>query len=432
MKKTFDISDYQRIATLNKEPSSSIDVYIATLNGDNNPNKFYVVNAFKHSKVNHETFKNFFFFYSNQNKVKDMVNFLTSDKYFFAIFNYDNYVNIKTAFCDEKNTANYDTRCKILKDILLKLASLANMPTPAIICATKPENICLDSSNLTQIIYNFEEYPKYVKSDSRLIFDNIADIISIMLAQELKEKKFSLNPIYNRPLQLVVDKCKKNLYQNIPELIVDLEKAEKLCDVTDLKSAATAQINKRKKLIKRLTNVGLGLVITVSIFFLFKPLLANKNIPQESPTTIGNTTYNSKGNTSDNVVSIEDSIESEPEPTIDFSDIVIPPGTDIPYTEYIVQYGDTVESICKEQYNNENLVNAVYSFNNISDTIKLLAGSIIKLPSQSAIEEFVYNESSPFSSSSEFSLDDLLSDNSLSYYNTSSANTNTHVPNMIV
>lgn len=405
MKKALNISDYQRIATLNKEPNSNVDVYIATLKDDDQPDNFYIVNAFKHSKSNNETFRNFFFFYSSKNKFQDMTNFLTNDKYFFVIFKYNNYVSIQTTFSDEKNTSNYETRCNVLKDLLLKITSFADMPIPAVICATKPENICLDSRNLTQIIYNLEDYPKYSKSDSSPIYDNIADIIEIMLFNELKKSKLPFNTLYNKPLQLVLEKCRKHIYLNIPELIVDLEKAEKLCDVKDVKSVAMEQINRRKTYLKRFAWMGMGILIAVALFFLFQPLFIDKNVPKETPTTIGNTTYNQKENPSDKVVSVESSVP-EPAPSIDFSDVVIPAGTDIPYTEYIVQYGDTLQSICKFQYNNENLVNAVATFNNITDQENLIAGSILKLPVESVIEEFLPESNSSSSSSSQRSFFD--------------------------
>lgn len=405
MQKNLDISDYERIATLNKNVSSSIDVYIAKLKGSN---EFYIVNSFKHSKLNHETFRNFFFFYSNQSKTRDMTNFLTNDKYFYVIFKYNNYTNIKSKFSDEKNILNYTKRCDILKDILLKISILANMPIPAVICATKPENICIDKDNAPHITYNLEDYPKYTKHTIDSIFDNIADIISIILYKELEEKKITLNKIYNKPLIIVLDKCRKHIYKHIPELIVDLEKAEKLCDTTDIKSAATEQLNRKKMYLKRFAKFGMGIIIAASLFFLFKPLFVNKNIPQNSPTTIGNIIYNSQNNSTDKSVSVE-SPDPDPVPNIDYSSVSIAPGTDIPYEEYIVQYGDTLESICVYYYNNQNLVHAVSSFNGISNSSNLIVGSILKLPNASSIEEFLPSSSeeafeafSPYSSNISF------------------------------
>ena len=416
MQKNLDISDYERIATLNKDVSSNVDVYIAKLKGNNNLNEFYIVNAFKHSKLHNETFRNFFFFYSNQNKVRDMTNFLTNDKYFFVIFKYNNYTNIKAKFSDEKNILNYPKRCEILKDILLKISVLNDMPVPAVICATNPENICIDNDNTPHITYNLEDYPKYAKHTSDSVFDNIAEIISIILYKELEEKKLTLNKIYNKPLILVVDKCRKHIYKHIPELIVDLEKAEKLCDVTDLKSAATEQLNRKKMYFKRFAKIGMGIIIAAALFFFFKPLFVNKNVPQNSPTTIGNTIYNPQNNEADKSVSVESS-DPDPTPNIDYSSVSIAPGTDIPYEEYIVQYGDTLESICTSYYNNKNLVHAVSSFNGISNSSNLIVGSIIKLPNASSIEEFLPNssESEAFkkpSNSSNNSFNDFYIDNS--------------------
>lgn len=383
-----DISLYNKVATLSSSEMTGIDVYIAKTDQSN---KFYIINSFSHSKENQKTFKDFFLFFNNPNHAKDMVNFLTNEQKFFIIFNYSNNINIKHIFSDDKNVYNYPKRCEILNNILVKISSFSNMPTPAIICVTELKNICLDKENDPKIIYNFENYNNYNDNNVNLVFNNIADIISLLLEQELKTSRFSiLNLMYNKPIKIVLEKCRKGIYSNIPELIVDLKKAEQMCDTTDIKSLASKQVDKKRAYIKRAINI---LLIGATVAFLimtFYPLFINKNIPQATPTSIGSLIYN-YDSTPDTLIKIQ-SRPAPPEPEIDYSKVIIPANADIMYDEYIVQFNDTVSSVCKSYYNgNENLYNAIISFNNlnVSKDDRLQAGTILKMPIANVILDYL-------------------------------------------
>ncbi len=381
-----DISMYKRVATLNKNQKNGIDVYVATLHNKSS-SEFYIINSFEHSSENQKIFQDFFFFY-NDNNIIDFVNFLTDGNRFFVIFKYENNNGISYIFNKEKNIYNYKERCAILKDILIKISSISQMPVQALICATELNNIKIDNNKNVQIVYNFENYNNYIRNDTGIIYENIANIISVMLNQELEESKIPINSLYNKPLKIVIEKCKKHIYNSIPELILDLEKAEQACDKNDVKSAAYNYLNKKKEYLKRFSWIALSFMICFIIFFTFKPLFRNKNKPSSEPANIGAITYNKAAEAIDNNVDIQHPSNANSN-SIDFSSIVIPANSDILYNEYIVQYGDTLDSICKSYYSNENLSSAVKTFNNISDDAVLQAGTILKLPAQSAISKFV-------------------------------------------
>lgn len=58
-----------------------------------------------------------------------------------------------------------------------------------------------------------------------------------------------------------------------------------------------------------------------------------------------------------------------------------------PYTSYTIKYGDTLDSLALDFYNNPTLYWIICSFNHIQDPfITLKEGDIIKIPSLSTIE----------------------------------------------
>ncbi|MDO4731788.1 MAG: LysM domain-containing protein [Clostridia bacterium] len=259
--------------------------------------------------------------------------------------------------------------------------------------------------------YNFENYFQYYDKYNGCkpkIYKNISYIISTLLKKELKKNKIPFMGFYNKPYKMILQKCDTALYKNIPELVVEFTKAEKICDVQDTTSAASKYLSAKRKLLQKYVTGGLVLLIVAVIVYMFYPLFADKNAPSSIASKIGTLVYNENIYTPE-IFHVGDPV-SDPPPPFDYTSISIPANDDdILYEEYIVQYGDTFKSICQQYYNNENLVNAVVSFNSLNASDTLNAGFILKLPSPSVIEKFVVeteskNSRATSSSSSELDL----------------------------
>ena len=83
----------------------------------------------------------------------------------------------------------------------------------------------------------------------------------------------------------------------------------------------------------------------------------------------------------ENTISIPE--KEEPEIPIDLS---ISADTDITFTDYIVQYGDTFDSICTNNYSSKDFISTIKSFNNLQADSQLIAGTLIKLPDETAVK----------------------------------------------
>ncbi len=371
-----DISQYKILGTLLND--SNFSMWIASCpEYDNSSNKMYLINRFTQIKNNWTLFRDLFSCYSFP-KSKDIINFFSSKDSFYVVFNYTKGENIIEKFSDSNNTLNYGKRCQILKELFLKIDSLDYVPLYILLCFTDPNNIYIDSDNRPQIMYNLSKVTEYEDCNKALLFKNLSNIISIILGHELKDKAYS-------QLKIVVEKCNNNLYKSIPELIVELERAEKL--VTDsnfIKSIKSYIKRNKKKLIHYSIIYGSIILVCVLIFAVpFALKYLDKNGPVIS---LGNIKYNvsSNQNTATEILPIDTNSIANPD-TFDYS---VSPDSGLPSEDYVVQYGDTIESICSEHYSNPKFKTTIETFNNISDA-SLVAGMVLKLPTEVAASDYI-------------------------------------------
>lgn len=371
-----DISQYTIVGNL--VDNKNICVYVAAKTPDT-LDDLYIINRFPHTTVNENLFKGLFTYYSSDNKSKDMDNFFASEDYFFAVFKYKSGESIKKIFAKNVTTVDYNTRCKILSEILVKIDSISSMPLSTLLCATLIQNICIDSDGDFSIIYNFSEIDSFENANEKNLYENIAKIIEAALETELSKK-------YNHKLQIVLDKCRKQIYKSIPELIFDLEKTEEQCKDNNLKSYIMDYIDTNKKMIKRFSWIGGAILIVVGgASYIYSNFFSKNPASTSSSISIGNVTYTA-GTTSgnENVIS-NGGLSTSSEEIVEIKDLTISPDADIEFEDYIVQHGDTVKSICDANYGNDSFISAIASFNNISADSELVAGSIIKLPNRDAV-----------------------------------------------
>lgn len=391
----FDISNYNIVGTLSNELTCS--VWIASLKNDINPENLYIINRFQYNKYNLRFFKDFFSYYSKykESQNKDISNFFASDQYFYIVFKYIKAENIANKYHTSRLTDSLEKRFQILYSILIKLDSISSLPLYAFLSVISLDNICIDDNENVQIVYNLDKVLSNDKySSNKIVFVKIADIIRLMLSNELKNK-------YNSQIKIIVEKCEKQLFTSIPQLIIELKKIESTCTngnfqnkisklIKPVKSLFIKTFNtnfykKHRKQIKKYSWIcGSCLSLTLLIFLIFGATnINNKKIPIDS-FSLGNTTYvynQEQENPIENTISIPE--KEEPEIPIDLS---ISADTDITFTDYIVQYGDTFDSICTNNYSSKDFISTIKSFNNLQADSQLIAGTLIKLPDETAVK----------------------------------------------
>ena len=372
-----DISQYKIIGTLLN--NSNFSMWIASYPQSNSSNnKMYLINRFTQIKNNWTLFRDLFSCYSQPSKPKDIVNFFSSKDSFYVVFNYTKGENIIDKFNDDNNTLNYAKRCQILKELLLKINDLNYFPLYILLCFIDPNNIYIDADNRPQIMYNLSKVEEFKEYDNSLLFKNLSNIISIILKNELKNKSYG-------HLKIVLEKCNNNLYKSIPELIVELEKAENLITKQNFVKSIKSYIKRNKKKIIHYSIIFSSVLLICALIFVvpFALKYLDKNGPVVS---LGNIKYNvsSNQNTETEILPIDTDSTKVPD-TFDYS---VSPDSGLPSEDYVVQYGDTIESICSEHYSNAKFKTTIETFNNVSDA-SLVAGMILKLPTETSASDYI-------------------------------------------
>lgn len=376
-----DISQYDIIGTL--ADNNNFSAWIASETNSAGIENLCLVNRFPHSKGNQQIFKDFFSYYSSPNRSKDMVNFFASKDSFYIVFKYTKAECITDRFDEEKTTTDYNTRCAILHDILIKLQSISDLPLPAFVNASAASNICIDNDNKIQIIYNLNRLPDKQSATTAMVFDHIAEIIRLIFKHELNNR-------YNNQFHIILEKCDNHLYSSIPQLIVELEKAEKKPQESVLNASVKQFMAKHKKMIKRLSIIGGAGVGVLAVVLILNSLFGPGNKTSssgEDVIAVGNIKYSTASNQNTDITIDPKEITTSSSTSGSEIDFTLPANTDILSEDYIVQYGDTLESICESHYSSQDFVKTLETFNNISN-VQLVAGMIIKLPDETAASDF--------------------------------------------
>lgn len=381
MQRINDISKYKIIGTLSN--SSDFSAWIASYVDDKGINKMCLINRFSHNKANQSIFKDLFSWYSSDKCSKDMINFFSSKDSFYVIFNYTKGEQLSEKFRVDKTTLDYQTRCSILKSTLLKIDNFSSLPMYITLCLADYNNICIDNDNNVCMVYNLSRLKEFKDGSQDLLYKKLSDIISIILNHELSGK-------YYGQLKIVLEKCNNNLYSSIPELIFELERAEQIVSSNNNNFIGKIKkyIESNKEKVKRYSIIG-GSILAVCVCIFLIPFAIKLYNSQTGPVvTVGNIKYNvtSEQEAKIGIKPIELDISSD----INEDDLNYAVSSDsgLSSEDYVVQYGDTIATICANNYSSQKFVTTIETFNNISDA-GLVSGMIIKLPNETAVINYI-------------------------------------------
>lgn len=380
MRKINNLTDYVIIANISE--NNDCKVYIA-YKGENTSDNLYVINEFDYDKSDLYFFKKLFFMYSSPKKPKEFSDFFVEKEKFYAIFKYEEAPNIKKRYNKELSVTAFEDRCKTLELILIQIDSLVKFPYEIVGCVSEFENIKIDDNKSIHLAYDLSHISKYKGCNLNAVFENIKEIIYSLLPAECDAP-------FNKQLHIVLDKCKNGVYNSIPELIIELRHSEEISKTSSWIKYLKYQLSLRKPLISKLSTTSIWVLLVLGIFYLSYSTLtqgqrASKNA---SKVTIGNISYTGgKEDESEKTVSTEN--QDNQTNTKSSDDIILSEGLDMEYEDYIVQYGDTIPSICDQYYKEKKYETAISTFNGIDVDSKLTAGTILKLPNRTAIALYI-------------------------------------------
>lgn len=376
MHKVIKQGDYVVIATLHESENLNIKL---TYKGEKTLENMYTLNEFPYDKDDTTYFKILFDLFHSKNKPKDFVDFFVTDNNFYAVFKYHQAPNVPLKFKKDLITAKFEERCFLLENILIRIEKYYKSPIEFSGCISEPRNICVDGENNVYFTFDLRNTEKYSGKNTDVLFDHIHEIIYTILRPEADQG-------FNKQLHIVLDKCKNHVYTSIPELVIELRKAE----IVSKASNWISYLKYRFSLYKpQILHAGKNLLTFVIIFGLvyiaYDRISRGANVKVTNAVSIGNVNYTAdKEDDSEKTLTSENEAETQPKKTAG-SNITLSEGLDMEYEDYIVQQDDTVASIAKSYYNDEKYTTAISTFNGIETNEKLTPGSILKLPNRTAI-----------------------------------------------
>lgn len=372
MVKNNDISEYEIVGTLSDTENCS--VWIASKKDPTDSN-LYLINRFLHSAENLWIFKAFFSYNSSENKSSSMIDFFAVNGSFYIIFKYYNAECISERYTKEETMETFDRRCSVLSSIILKIEGLNTLPIGALVTASNPDNLCIDNDDKIHVIYALDKINENATMAD--VYKNIAALIKLMLKRELSNK-------YDKHLPLVIEKCENNIYTSIPELIVDLEMAEKKCQDSNLKTTVLKFVNDNKAKIKKYSIIGGCAVCVLLAPYLIYTLFFTAKDEQVKEVSLGIINYMS-GTSEEAKLDMIDTSSKKENTSQEVLDLYIYPDDNVQSQDYIVQYGDTLESICDSFYSSRNFVSTLQGFNSITSNAQLTAGLVIRIPDETDV-----------------------------------------------
>jgi len=380
MKQINNLTDYVIIANVSE--SNVCKVCIA-YKGENKLDNLYIINEFEYDKSDLYFFKKLFSIYSSPKKPKEFCDFFVNEEKFYAIFKYTEAPNIKELYNKKLGTTAFDDRCKILELILMKMDSLVKFPHELVGCVSESKNIKIDESKNICLAFNLSSISKYRGCTINAIFENIREIILNLLPAECEAP-------FNKQLHIVLDKCKNSVYTSIPELIIELKHAEEISKASSWIKYIKYQLSLRKPLITKASKISIWTMLALGLLYLgYSKLTEGQRSNQAAPkVTIGNISYNgNKEDESEKTVSTEN--QDNQTNVKSTENIILSKGLDMEFEDYIVQYGDTIPSICEQYYKEKRYETAISTFNGIEVDAKLTPGTILKLPNRTAIALYI-------------------------------------------
>lgn len=376
-------SDYLVVGNLFKDEKISVNI---ACKGEKRTENLYLLNEFIYDKEDLYIFKKLFSIFSSPRKPIEFVDFFVSNEKFYAAFKYDETNNIKKKYERALSTTHFDDRCRILELILMKMDSINTLGPEFAGCISEPENIKVDDEKNIIIDYNLKNIFKYRGANSKIIYKNIRNIIFSLLPAECSAG-------FNKQLHIVLDKCERGVYSSIPELIVELKKAEKISKSSSWISYIKYVYTLKKPIIDKISKGALTATIFIGIIYLINAQL-NKDKNENAAITsveIGNVKYSASSSDESDKTLGEDTSnkDNQSNNTASSENIILTEGLDIAFEDYIVQDGDTIASICENYYKETRYETAISTFNGIEVNDKLEAGTILKLPDKTAIALYI-------------------------------------------
>lgn len=157
------------------------------------------------------------------------------------------------------NELSFAEKIELLKSYFFEMSALNNLPLVLKIALTDPDNINVHSDG--HVYFNFLLKAEHFKTpmETSSFYSGIAQIIQTVFEKELTAKK-------GQKLQIIIEKCYKNLYHTLPEIIKDIEEVDTSSYLTRIIKRIKARYPKALEVFKKVSFAALAFL---ALFFIY-------------------------------------------------------------------------------------------------------------------------------------------------------------------
>ena len=376
MAETTQIPTYQYLGTL-------ADTLYLTAQVARRPDspELLLVNRVPHRQETRDFFCALYASYARRGERSDFLELFSINQDFYAVFRYNEGPSL-AALCAGCAGAG-GKRLRLLIDALFQVCSTVSGLPDAVVCSMlQPENLLVDDDEKIRLLYQL--HPEFLIDDAGCdIWSEAADLMGFMLEKELK------NPCY-KFLRNIHRMCGAGLYESLPAFISDLERAAKTMAETGPVQSLKAFFFRNKARLAQLSWLGMVTLFLCLVVYLITELTTQQTVEGIPISDIGTITYVAAQDEDGDSMQLTDPLQPVTGDGVDFSSL--PDRTaDLTSEDYVVQPGDTLSSICTDYYGSAGYAALVASFNGLQADQALDAGSILLLPLQDQLAQYMEN-----------------------------------------
>lgn len=338
-----------------------------------------LLNRIPHNQDTRDLFRDLYFYSAHRPERSEFVELYSADHDFYAVFKYHQAPSLASLYgsCPGPTVR----RLSVLIDALFRVYNdTLRMPLPVVCSALQPENILIDDDGHIHVFYQLKE--DFVTGQACSLWDQAAALVQFMLARELYSG-------HHQALEDICKKCRAGLYPSLPALINDLEKASETLAQAEWLNRVKAFISRKKARILQMSWLSLVALASFLVIYLITELTRTDTLPAATISDIGNITYVAAQDEYSSDLQLTDPTRPQAV-TGDPSFSSLPSSdSDLTSEDYVVQSGDTLESICIAKYGASTYTQAVASFNGVAEGDALEAGSVLRLPLRDQLADYI-------------------------------------------
>lgn len=365
---------YEELGTLAEGPELTAKV-VRRPGGE----ELYLLNRVPHGEESRELFRDLYFYSASRPERTEFEELFSEGQAFCVLFRYHQGPSLQEQFRKRRGSAAW--RLTILADALVHVYTAArDMPLPVVCSMLQPDNILFDENELISLRWKLE--PRFwTEGGTCSLWDSAAELMGFLVGREAENVHYqTLNRIYK--------KCRAGLYPSLPAMIHDLRRAKETLNEADPLLRLKTFFYEKKARLLQASQLGVVVLLACLVIYVIVEVRDGQQAAVGAPITdIGNITYVSA---------------QEEEPGLQVFDPVRPPQgggrpifSALPGPEaalssedYVVQPGDTLESICAAAYGAEGYGELVASFNGLGDG-GAEAGMVLRLPLRDQLAQYL-------------------------------------------